>query len=323
LEKELVFDIDVTDYAEVILMKEEGTAMTSLTWYLCGVAIRCVDAILREDFGFEHIMWVFSGRRGVHAWVCDERARKLDNSSRSAIADYISVIGGKQATLNTGSMLKANMPLKLHPTLRRLYESVLKPAFESIIVEKCKLFSKETGQLDKILQNFVPWNEVRNTIREHWDNVEEDSLQRWLDFEATINKNLINDRKQKNHPIFELIFTYLYPRLDINVSRQINHLLKSPFVVHPSTGRICVPIDPNNAMEFLPENVPTLSQILHHFNNTSSNGASSKEEEIDIPELNSYMKEFEKFVNGVVEAQTLLSSNSGEAQNNTISILDF
>lgn len=60
-----------------------------------------------------------------------------------------------------------------------------------------------------------------------------------------------------------LIFTYLYPRLDANVSTTLNHLLKSPWCVHPKTGKICVPIDPKKPHDFKVEKVPTLTDCIN------------------------------------------------------------
>lgn len=53
-----------------------------------------MDAGLRQDFGFKHILWIYSGRRGVHCWVADDAARALTNEGRSAVADYFGVVAG-------------------------------------------------------------------------------------------------------------------------------------------------------------------------------------------------------------------------------------
>jgi DNA primase small subunit len=66
----------------------------------------------------------------------------------------------------------------------------------------------------------------------------------------------------------EIILQYTYPRLDAEVSKHRNHLLKAPFCVHPKTGRVCVPVDPAKIEKFDPEAVPTVRQLLTELDDT-------------------------------------------------------
>jgi len=56
---------------------------TQCHWYLGNEF--CFETTVSDDFGFKHILWVYSGRRGVHCWVCDGKARRWDTSQSKVL----------------------------------------------------------------------------------------------------------------------------------------------------------------------------------------------------------------------------------------------
>lgn len=91
VQRELVFDIDLTDYDAIRQCGCSGASICKVCWTFMNMAVEVLDLTLREDFGFEHVAWFYSGRRGVHAWVCDAAARELTDEGRSAVAHYLQV----------------------------------------------------------------------------------------------------------------------------------------------------------------------------------------------------------------------------------------
>lgn len=49
------------------------------------------------------------------------------------------------------------------------------------------------------------------------------------------------------------MLSFLYPRMDYNVSTMQNHLLKLPFSVHPAKKRVSVPMFENQIRDFDPD----------------------------------------------------------------------
>uniref|UniRef100_A0A674MIZ2 DNA primase n=1 Tax=Takifugu rubripes TaxID=31033 RepID=A0A674MIZ2_TAKRU len=250
LEKELVFDIDMTDYDDVRSCCSAADICCKC-WTLMTIAIRILDRALREDFGFQHLLWVYSGRRGVHCWVCDEAARKLSVAARSAVAEYLSLVKGGDETVK-----KVVLTDPIHPFIRESLAVVEKYFTQYAIHDQDILGQKES--VEKVLA-LVPEDILLKELQQDFQN-ERKPENRWTQIRNQAIKKQ-GAAKKGQHFEKEIMLQYCYPRLDVNVSKGVNHLLKSPFSVHPKTGRISVPIDLEELDSFDPFAVPTISLI--------------------------------------------------------------
>lgn len=293
VERELVFDIDLTDYDDVRTCGQGGH-ICNKCWPLMAVAIQLLDAGLREDFGFQHVLYVFSGRRGVHAWVCDERARTLTDEQRSAVASYFSVYKGQEK-----GAAKLATTLDDHPSVSRAYE-ILLTAFEEFILPNQALLEDASHQ-DTVL-GYVPSDAVRASIKHRWTingtAGNDISVRRWHIVKEEIAREkeallrgansrsleALRSAKQLEKGLKDIILAYAYPRLDVEVSKKMNHLLKAPFCVHPKTGKICVPIDPARAWEFDPDSVATVGGVLNQLNDVKGAPAGEEWRSTDMAE---------------------------------------
>lgn len=334
LRKELVFDIDLTDYDSVRRCCS-GKSICIKCWQFITGAIKVLDTALRNDFGFKHILWVYSGRRGAHAWICDKRALVMDDSQRSVVASYLQ-LRGKNASSHT--MIKR----PLHPLLTTSL-SIFQRTFKQDILLNQDLWAtpKDAELLLSQLHNKALENELRTTwardISDYGDGTIP-SWKRWEDIDTvaqTLDKNTVNTKKLRDAKI-DIILDTMYPRLDVEVSRHLNHLLKSPFCVHPDTGRVCVPIDISKVDDFDPFNVPTVTDLLReldmHQGGSQDEGQNESQEEgsstapktkmsdADKTSLGPYIKYFRDFTTKIVN-ENLHEKRQREASNS--SKMDF
>ncbi|KAM0326940.1 hypothetical protein ACHAQA_006060 [Verticillium albo-atrum] len=300
LAKELCFDIDLTDYDDIRTCCDKANICIKC-WQFITMAIKVVDVALREDFGFKHIMWVYSGRRGAHAWVCDKKARVMPDQMRKAIAGYLEVVkGGAQ------NAKKVNLWRPLHPHLTRSLET-LKTHFQEDVLEVQDPWS--TPERAERLLQLLPDKNLNDALRKKWDaSPGRASTSKWADIDTLARSGASKglDARALREAKQDIVLEYTYPRLDIEVSKKLNHLLKSPFVVHPGTGRVCVPIDTKALEDFDPTTVPTVQGLLAEIDDWKAD-----EEDPEAPQKNvqdwektslkPYIDQFRSFVAALIK----------------------
>ena len=166
---------------------------------------------------------------------------------------------------------------------------ILKAHFQPDILENQDPWA-EPDKAERLLE-LLPDKALNDALRKKWDAAPgRSSSSKWADIDALAktgaSKNLdttaLRDAKQ------DIVLEYTYPRLDVEVSKKQIHLLKSPFVVHPGTGRVCVPIDTKRLEEFDPLGVPTVTELLAEIDQWE--GANAKNDERETKKLQDYEK---------------------------------
>jgi DNA primase small subunit len=165
----------------------------------------------------------------------------------------------------------------------------------------------ETDEKSNILLELLPDKTLNESLRKKWNSAPgRSSSSKWADIDALAktgaSKNI--DPKALLEAKQDIVLQYTYPRLDIEVSKKLNHLLKSPFVVHPGTGRVCVPIDPRNAEDFDPLAVPTVTELLEEIDQWSGPEGSEEAKPVQDWEktsLKPFVEYFRSFVAGLMK----------------------
>ncbi|KAG6821043.1 hypothetical protein H0H93_007933 [Arthromyces matolae] len=270
LQRELVFDIDMTDYDPVRTCCS-GTDICKRCWSFIALAVKVLDVAIREQFGYEHLLWVYSGRRGIHLWISDKEAMELTDDERKALVGWMTVVRGgsessKKLSLRTGGSRSLPPPLQFKSRdahMIRTAVDILKDTFTHVILSDQNLFASQQGY--ETLLEQIPDSQTVARLREKWaDDPGRSSEEKWQDLKDEI-KRYEKGSSQRNNLLAvleDIILFYTYPRIDAEVSKHRNHLLKAPFCIHPKTGRVCVPVDPTHISDFDPETVPTVNQLL-------------------------------------------------------------
>lgn len=146
----------------------------------------------------------------------------------------------------------------MHHSVRRAYR-IVESLFEEVIITEQNFFATEKG-LSFLLKS-VSEDEIRKDLDVKLKAQENNSLAIWncfTNYMAALKHRGSLSRKMQNI-VEEVQLALLYPRLDVNVTKGMNHLLKSPFCIHPGTGKVCVPINPAAASKFDPTTAPMIT----------------------------------------------------------------
>jgi DNA primase catalytic subunit len=259
--RELVFEIDLTDY-EFLKLEKTEQARIDAQFAFCSVGITLLELCLRKCFGFETFLVVYSGRRGMHLYVLDEAAFWLSNEQRSAITDFF-VCG-----CNNNKLRSLKSILGSIVTPQRMWNSI-KKLFYDVVLPKTTYF--ENSDALYAFAMLVGLDTEAATRVSKFLN----SSQAIREVERMCMRAARKNRPWKSDDFKTAVLTYVWPRVDAQVSRQTNHLLKVPMSLHASTLRVATPVSQDLLVHFDPSTDSITTCMLFWSSSSSSSSSPS------------------------------------------------
>ncbi|XBW38511.1 hypothetical protein QEN19_004100 [Hanseniaspora menglaensis] len=305
IEKEFVFDIDMDDY-DPYRTCCSGSQICDSCWSIfIDCAIEILSTILYEYFNWNNFFFVYSGRRGLHLWVMDYEARILNDIERAKVMDFLNICKNRNCEVRLNNSSGTNcLARPLNPFIQDALPVVSK-YFNQLLEEQDpfseikqtkKILSTQFPAVTTQLNTFYMTNGNNGSSMSKWKAVNDIYLKQQ---QTKLGRNY-NDLKEKNKLLEqkeEVLLKYLYPKFDIEVSKKIGHLLKSPFCIHPGTGNVCVPFHISYQKSIDSEvEVETLSTFKP---STCPNIKTLKQEN----DFSSYVQLFDKFLENYINLE--------------------
>lgn len=223
-------DVDVTDYDCVPV----GTqAQRDEAFCIVRLALKVVSNLLETQFGCKHILAVYSGGKGGHLHVADQRAVAWNDDTRAAMAANLSCSsrGGMKALVQ-------------HPNFKEDAKEVTSFFHKVVAKHRARggfgvLDSAEKASefVEDICASQNGYN--CQALREQTKDLRGQRLvvaaNTWALAKAS--------GKYGKYAFRAACCRHVWPRIDTAVSASRQHLSKVPYSVHGSSGRIATPIE--------------------------------------------------------------------------------
>jgi len=249
---ELVFDIDADHFAKDKPYTEQLIQAKKKVFELL--------EFLHSDFGLEKLSIVFSGSRGYHVHVYDEKVQKMKSEERAMLVDYLTMKDSDVLLSTTRGVIKA------YDTITEGYIGFIERYILKLETRE-NLASKKITEL--LLSKINAWQEMgcKKAIEDmqRYGVLEPSQCKTvWrILFEKDGKTKLTNDgiAHSNKEPLtfveklfHAIISKELSTQIDAPVTTDLHRLIRVPYSLHGKTGLVATPVEIDELKSFNPLN---------------------------------------------------------------------